>query len=109
MSRKLDSFIKWTGDASKTCFEAAKALAALGVGILGLFIWHDYHAAHRQSTPAPIPVVQPKPQAVQQANPAKWDGNPNHPDCSPEGHPDPNHPGAIISDRYSDACPEAKP
>lgn len=29
------------------------------------------------------------------------------PDCTQEGHPDPNHPGVMISDRYTDACPEA--
>jgi hypothetical protein len=35
---------------------------------------------------------------------AKWSGT--GPDCTPEGHPDPDHPGVTISDRYTDECPE---
>jgi hypothetical protein len=33
----------------------------------------------------------------------KWSGA--GPDCTPDGHPDPKHPGIIISDLYSNACP----
>lgn len=33
----------------------------------------------------------------------KWPGS--GPDCTPDGHPDPKHPGIIISDRDTDACP----
>lgn len=36
-----------------------------------------------------------------------WSGS--GPDCTPNGHPDPNHPGVIISDRYTDACPDQEP
>jgi hypothetical protein len=33
----------------------------------------------------------------------KWSGS--GPDCTPGGHPDPKHPGIIISDRDTAACP----
>lgn len=48
---------------------------------------------------------KPKPHVKHQVVKA-WDGNPDHPDCSENGHPDPKHPGVIISDRYSDECEE---
>jgi len=44
-----------------------------------------------------VAVVQNSP-----TKPVPWDGNPNHYDCSPEGHPDPKHPGQRISDEDSD-------
>lgn len=34
----------------------------------------------------------------------KWSGS--GPDCTPDGHPDPKHPGTIISDRDTPDCPQ---
>lgn len=57
----------------------------------------------------------PKPAAMSGASaqkaketPALWDGNPDHPDCSLTGHPDPKHPGDFVSDAYSDNCPTSE-
>jgi len=50
--------------------------------------------------------TSPVPNSVPSVS-AKWSGS--GPDCTPNGHPDPDHPGIIISDRYTDACPEQVP
>ena len=71
-----------------------KALGALVLGFL-LFTLAAF------LRPAPKKVTHVKHQVTK-----PWDGNPDHPDCSENGHPDPKHPGIIISDQYSDACAE---
>jgi len=51
-----------------------------------------------QATAAtPAPSVKNEPNKV-----VAWDGNPDHEDCSPEGHPDPKHPGERINNEDSD-------
>jgi hypothetical protein len=78
-------------------------IAILGIVVVG-FIVHDIANGCLFSKCPTTPVssvAQHGPSAPSPLPPAKtvaWDGNPNHADCSPGGHPDPKHPGDLISD-----------
>lgn len=67
---------------------------AVALIMLGLVLWF-FSTLLRPSKHAASPVTAAQP---------AWDGVKGHPDCSPDGHPDPDHPGVIISDEYTDAC-----
>lgn len=75
----------------KTLIDLAKSLAMIAVGVLVLTIWWDSRK-------------DAKPSVNSENVLAGWDGNPNHPDCSEHGHPDPHDPHAFISARFSNAC-----
>jgi hypothetical protein len=73
------------------------ALAVIVTGLLAFAFFHsgssDSSTQVKATTTSDVP-APPKTVA--------WDGNPNHADCSPEGHPDPKHAGQRISDEGGD-------
>lgn len=62
--------------------------------LLGWMINSCFHSAPKSDTASTPPAGQ--------VPATKWDGNPSHTDCSPEGHSDPSHPGRWISNEDSD-------
>lgn len=72
-------------------------IGMLIVGVCVVILMVSSKSTPHQSSPAPASVSSAPPSTV------KWSGS--GPDCTPNGHPDPDHPGQIVSDLYSDACP----
>lgn len=76
--------------------------AVIGILIVGMcvvILIASSKSTSHQSSSAPAPASS----TVSPPSTVKWSGS--GPDCTPDGHPDPNHPGYRISSLYSDACP----
>jgi hypothetical protein len=71
---------------------AAFIAVGAGIGICAARAAGDAPTTRAEAAPStPTPVLPSN-------APIAWDGNPDHYDCSPEGHPDPKHPGQRVSD-----------
>lgn len=90
------------GKTRKMLVDGMKGLSMIFVGLL-LFIFvrtcsTDSRPQANSATPSATGVQIAQKETVKPS--VAWDGNPNHADCSQ--HPDPDHPGSLISDDEGD-------